>query len=125
MKKVVVLYGGLNERIGAIKIIRDIYQNRINNVKTFFDDGERNFDFDELSYFAGILNYAMQRNPEIIILHEIRSKEVIEKLMSAFQCEIYTMYIGKYTSNKHDITITVNSDENLETQIKEIFEKLI
>ena len=80
MKKVVVLYGGLEDRISAVRFVRTFLGNRISNVKTHFDNEERfgQEAVDEFSYFAGVVNYAMQRNPDIILLHDIKNKQTIE-----------------------------------------------
>lgn len=127
MKKVLVLYGGLNERVNFVKQSRGFFDGSISNVKTYFDNEERfslkDCDIDEFSYFAGIVNLAMQRNPQVILLHEIKSVQTIEKLMELFDAEFYTVFIGKNTSQKHDISISTEGDT--QEQIKNIFEKLI
>lgn len=127
MKKVLVLYGGLNERISFVKQSRDCFDGSISNVKTYFDNEERfslkDHNIDEFSYFAGIVNLAMQRNPQIILLHEIKNAHTIEKLMKLFDVEFYSVFIGKNISQKHDISISTEGD--MREQIKNIFEKLI
>lgn len=131
MKKVVVVYGSLEDRVKFVNIVRSMnLPGGVNNVKTNFDNGER-FDIveeglDELSYFAGILNLAMQRNPELIILHEIKNRETLNRLTDLFDLELYNILIGRNDSQsyyKHDFIIERGDEFSKNT--KELIEKLI
>jgi len=79
-------------------------------------------DLDELSYFAGVLNYALQRNADIIILHEV-SLQTIDTLRDLFDIEIYTLFVGGNTRKEYDIFI--QSDDKLEENLQQTFDKLI
>ena len=129
MKKVLVVYGSLADRVKFVNIVRSMnLPSGVNNVKTYFDNGER-FDLmdegiDEFSYFAGVLNLAMQRNPDLILLHEINST-ILVKLTDLFDIELYTLFVSKHEnhSNKHDFVI--GCGEEFSNNIKELIEKLI
>lgn len=134
MKKVLVVYGSLEDRVKFVNIVRGMnLPSGVNNVKTYFDNGERfdlmDEDIDEFSYFAGVVNLAMQRNPNLILLHEIENKKTLEKLTDLFDIELYSLLVGRQenTTTKYDITkdFVIGCGEEFSTNIKELIEKLI
>jgi hypothetical protein len=130
MKKIVVVYGGVDERVGFVKSVRQMnLPSGVNNVKTYFDDGERFdlSDMDELSYFAGIVNLAMQRNPSLIILHEIKNRNTLTRLTDLFDVELYTLLVssGNQLSNKHDFVIGDCKSDDFSIRVEELIDKLL
>ena len=117
MKPVIVLNGGLNERLtflGFGKRNQNIY-----NIKSQFDDGER-FEisvFDEVSYYAGILNTALQKTKDFIFIHDLKPS-TITKLRDIFDIEIYSVYVSNNQKINQNYDFSFCLDENAEKKIE-------
>lgn len=123
MRSIIVLHGGLDERV---KFINHSKKFNIFNVKPQFDNGER-FDirdFDLFSYYSGILSVCLQKakDKEFIIIEDV-DLEVVEKIRETFELPIYSVLLSSehstFVSTKHDTTISVG--DNFENNLEKLF----